>query len=153
MNRSILNSFILLNCLFITACSSAHKDVARIVNGKLLPCPSSPNCVSSQAKDPEHKTDAIRFEKKQVTDLHQTILDVLKRMDRATVVSAKPNHIHAVFTTKLFRFKDDVDFLIDADNGLIHIRSASRTGYSDFGVNGKRVETIRKQIKESLEKE
>lgn len=67
---------------------------------------------------------------------------VLSEMPRARIVTADDRYLHAEFTSLLFRFVDDVEFLIDSDNGIIHFRSASRAGHSDFGVNRKRMEAI-----------
>ena len=62
---------------------------------------------------------------------------------RITIVREEEGYMHAEARSLLFRFVDDVEFLLDADNRLIHVRSASRTGYSDLGVNRRRVERIR----------
>lgn len=68
---------------------------------------------------------------------------VVRSMPRARIADERPNYFRAEYTTALLRFVDDVDFLIEPDGGKIHIRSASRVGYSDLGANRKRVERIR----------
>lgn len=150
MKRSLINVSILLISFSLVACSSTRKESAGIRDGKLLPCPSSPNCISSQAEDPDHKTEAISFPASEKATIHKIVVDTLHSMERASIVTNSPDYIHAVFKTKLFKFKDDVDLLFDYEAGRIQIRSASRTGYSDFGVNRKRVEAIRQQIQEAI---
>jgi uncharacterized protein (DUF1499 family) len=59
------------------------------------------------------------------------------------VVAATPTYLHAEARSLIFRFVDDVEFLIDPGQRRIQVRSASRIGYSDFGVNRRRVERIR----------
>jgi uncharacterized protein (DUF1499 family) len=64
-------------------------------------------------------------------------------MKRAKVVTAEVRYLHVEFTSAVFRFVDDAEFFIDDAQKLIHMRSAARLGYYDFGVNRKRLETIR----------
>lgn len=115
-------------------------------NGKLPPCPDSPNCVSSQSPDKRHFVEPIHYD-----GTGQQALDrlnaVLRGMKRCRVVTVGDNDIHAEFTSAFFRFVDDVEFHIENDAKMIHIRSASRVGYSDFGVNRARMEKIRSLFK------
>ena len=116
-----------------------------IENDQLMPCPSSPNCVSSQAEDKPHFIEPIKASGSLV-EVKKTLLNVLLNSVRATVTETEGNYIKAEFVSLIFRFVDDVEFLIlekGPDEVLIHVRSASRLGYSDFGVNRKRVEKIR----------
>lgn len=59
------------------------------------------------------------------------------------MLTVDSDYLHAVFTSRIFRFKDDLELRMDRENRIIHLRSASRTGYSDFGVNRKRAEQFR----------
>ena len=70
----------------------------------------------------------------------------LRAMPRVTVITAERDYLYAEFRSKMFRFVDDVEFLVDAREGHIDVRSASRVGYSDMGVNRKRIEEIRKAL-------
>lgn len=108
----------------------------------LAPCPSSPNCVSSEASDDAHRVAPLRFSGDPSAALRR-LRAVIDAMPRARVVSASDTALHAEFTSRLFRFVDDLDCVVDPAAGVIQIRSASRTGYSDLGVNRKRVEQIR----------
>jgi uncharacterized protein (DUF1499 family) len=113
------------------------------VDGKLLPCPSSPNCVSTFAMDDAHKIEPLSF-----TDSPDAAMGRLKTVlllkPRVKIVTATDTYLHVEFTTWLMRYLDDVEFLLDAEKKQIHFRSASRLGYSDLGANRRRMEAIRR---------
>ena len=111
-------------------------------NAVLAPCPSSPNCVSSLASDETHRVASLRFEGDPENALRR-LAQVIEDMPRGHVVGATKDSLHAEFTSLVLRFVDDVDCVVDASSQVIQIRSASRLGYSDFGVNRRRVEAIR----------
>jgi uncharacterized protein (DUF1499 family) len=108
----------------------------------LAPCPGAPNCVSSVAADAAHRVEPLRFTGPPAAALER-LRKIIEALPRARVTRADATSLHAEFTSWLFRFVDDVDCVVDADAGVIHVRSASRVGYSDLGVNRKRVEQIR----------
>lgn len=112
--------------------------------GKLTPCPNTPNCVSSQSSDPEHAIEPLPYA--QIADLKR----VVKNMERTTIIEETENYLYAEFKSKLMGFVDDVEFHKDDINQVIHVRSASRLGKSDLGVNRKRVEAIRQQLQELI---
>jgi len=112
--------------------------------GKLTPCPNTPNCVSSQSSDPEHAIEPLPYA--QIADLTR----VVKNMERTTIIEETENYLYAEFKSKLMGFVDDVEFHKDDINQVIHVRSASRLGKSDLGVNRKRVEEIRQQLQELI---
>lgn len=109
----------------------------------LPPCPDSPNCVSSQATNKDQQVDPIVFTLPPQQALAR-LKQVLAGMPRTRLVKEEGGYLHAEVRSFLFRFVDDLEFLVDNERNLIHIRSASRTGHSDFGVNRRRVERIRK---------
>ena len=111
----------------------------------LKPCPASPNCVSSTAKDKKHFVEPIQFDQSQKA-AHKQLLEILKKLPRTKITINDSDYIRAECTSLLFRFVDDLEFVFDEKKKCIHVRSASRVGYSDFGVNRKRVESIRKKI-------
>lgn len=127
---------------FICACTGTRPTDLGAQNGRLRPCPDRPNCVSSQSVDPKHAIRPLSYQGTRA-DASERLLKVLGSMPRVQVVTATPDYIHAEFASRVFRFVDDVEFVFDNDGKYIQIRSASRLGYSDFGVNRKRVETIR----------
>jgi uncharacterized protein (DUF1499 family) len=137
----------LLLCLVVmmVGCSASRPSQIGVTAGRLAPCPDSPNCVSSQSEDERHAIEPLRNEGAAEAAM-QGLIDVIKGMKRARIIIAQKRYIHAEFTSFLFRFVDDVEFLLDEESKTIHVRSASRVGYSDLGVNRKRVETIRSRF-------
>ena len=118
-----------------------------VVDGRLADCPSSPNCVSTQAGDAEHRMEPIPFTGSS-DEAMQRIKDLVAEMPRTKIVTVENNYLHVEFRSAFFRFVDDVEFLIDAEEQVIHFRSASRVGYSDLGVNRRRMEQVRKAFSE-----
>jgi uncharacterized protein (DUF1499 family) len=143
----VFSSIVILSMLII-GCTGVPPVSLGIKDGKLAPCPSSPNCVSSQSTDREHAVDPLVF-RGTVAEAHATIRKILLSMNRSRIVTETDNYIHAEFTSAVFRFVDDVEFWFDEGAKVIHIRSAARFGYSDLGVNRKRVDDIRARWKES----
>ena len=111
----------------------------------LAPCPSTPNCVSSQADDADHRVEPLRFEGAPETALRR-LERIIEALPRARVVSRGKDYMHAEFRSRVFGFVDDVEFLLAPADGLIHVRSASRVGYSDLGVNRERVAELRRRF-------
>jgi len=107
----------------------------------LKPCPDTPNCVSSLAEDSGHYIAPLNLDKS--IQWPQTVVDILSSVRGITIVTTNENYIHAECRTLLFRFIDDLELVWDAENNICHVRSASRVGRSDLGVNRKRVEKIR----------
>ncbi len=126
----------------VAGCAGSRPDRLGVVEGKLTPCPSSPNCVCSQSQDKPHAIDPIAFAGPPEAAWTR-LLNVIQSMKRTKVIRIEESYLHVEFTSAVFRFVDDVEFYLDADRKVIQVRSASRLGYSDFGVNRKRVETIR----------
>jgi uncharacterized protein (DUF1499 family) len=124
---------------------------ARSTMDLLKPCPNRPNCVSSQSSDPRHAIEPLRYDIP-ANKVHQKLLKVVKNMPRTKVVKEKANYIHAECRTRFLRFVDDLEFLFDDNDDVIHVRSASRVGYSDLGVNRKRVEQLRRDFDSELTK-
>lgn len=108
----------------------------------LPPCPDRPNCVSTQAAG-AHAIAPIRYRSGKA-DAMQRLLAVQRAMPRATVVQSGSGSVRAEFRTRIFRFVDDAQFIVDEATKTINFRSASRAGHYDFGVNRRRMETIRR---------
>ncbi|WP_229642268.1 DUF1499 domain-containing protein [Waterburya agarophytonicola] len=133
--------------LIITLSSSlifTHPAMAAIGlnNGQLSSCPQSPNCVVSQNGDEEHTIAAIPYQGDRAT-AKKTLLKVLSVVPRTEIVEETDNYIHAESTSRIFKFVDDAEFYFPEDKNLIQVRSASRVGESDLGVNRRRIEQIR----------
>jgi uncharacterized protein (DUF1499 family) len=108
----------------------------------LKPCPSSPNCVSSSAQDRGHRISPFYLSGTSAETL-ALLARVISTLPRATVTQQANHYLKAEFRTRL-GFVDDLEFLVDEARGLVEVRSASRAGYWDLGVNRRRVETLRK---------
>ncbi len=115
---------------------------------KLSPCPSSPNCISSQATDEGHFIAPFKITGN-VEEAWAALKNALLSQSRTVITSETGDALHAQATSLVFRFVDDIDAILDAKARLIHIRSASRVGYGDFGVNRKRVEMLRAQLQQA----
>jgi uncharacterized protein (DUF1499 family) len=109
---------------------------------QLSPCPSSPNCVSTQAQDEGHAIAPFRYRKSRA-EAKEALKEVIRSFPRTKLVEDYESYLHYEFTSLLLRFVDDVEFLFDDETKTIHFRSASRTGYGDMGVNRKRMEQVR----------
>jgi uncharacterized protein (DUF1499 family) len=129
----------------VVGCSGSRTSQIGVTGGRLSACPDSPNCVSSQSSDNRHAIAPLRYEGSAESALQQ-LLRTVQGMKRARVVTMEGCYIHVEFTSFLFRFVDDVEFLLDDGAKTIHVRSASRIGQSDLGVNRKRVEAIRSRF-------
>jgi uncharacterized protein (DUF1499 family) len=115
----------------------------------LAPCPSSPNCVSTQALDEGHAIAPIRYRKPRV-EAKEALKEFIRSLPRTKLVVEDESYLHYEFTSLLLRFVDDVEFLFDDETKTIHFRSASRTGYGDLGVNRKRMEQVRALVDAKL---
>jgi uncharacterized protein (DUF1499 family) len=119
-----------------------------IHDGKLAACASTPNCVNSQAptNDVEHAIAPIEFGGKASATMENLKL-VLKNTPRTNIITeANNNYLYAEFSSKLMGFVDDVEFYLDDGSKTIQVRSASRLGESDLGVNRQRIEEIRTKL-------
>ena len=114
-----------------------------VKDGRLAACKRTPNCVSSQADaaDREHYIAPITF-RGSAADLRRAV----ESMTRATVVKSERDYLYAEYRTRLMRYVDDLELYYDEKQGLVHVRSASRLGRRDFGVNRDRVEALRRII-------
>lgn len=124
--------------------SGTKPDNLGVNSGKLAACPNSPNCVSSQSptSDETHFIQPLKYsstKEKALADLK----NVIESEDRTTIINETSDYLYAEFKSALMGFVDDVEFYLDSNTNTIHVRSASRLGQSDLGVNRKRVETIR----------
>ena len=134
-----MKKFLLTIIPFLSACAGEAPQNIGVNEGRLSPCPESPNCVSSFESDEEHGIDPLSANL-------QEIEEVLVGLSEANIVSASENYLYAEFTSRIMRYVDDVEFLYDRNSGQTHVRSASRVGYSDLGANRNRIERIRELL-------
>jgi len=115
-------------------------------DGRLAACPDSPNCVSSQAEDHDHWIAPLTY-----SPTADNVIDVLEKivlqLPRTQVIEKTHNYLHVEVRSSVFRFTDDVEFYVDVGSDRVHVRSASRVGRSDLGVNRARIEAIRSLLR------
>ena len=120
----------------------------QLVNGKLRPCPGTPNAVCSESDNPIVRIDPLRF-----TGSAEQAWEALKRIVEANggvVRIREKEYLWSTFLVPVFGFADDVEFRLSPQEGVIHVRSASRLGFSDLGVNRGRVEQLRAAFQAAL---
>lgn len=125
--------------LTLLGCAGDRPLNLGVQNGQLAACPDSPNCVSSFDARESHGIAPISASL-------TSIRDALHSMDRVNIVAEQDNYLYAEFTSRLMGYVDDVEFLADDTQNIVHVRSASRLGHSDMGVNRKRIEAIREIV-------
>ena len=111
-----------------------------VTDGKLTACPGTPNCVNSQSDNLQAKIEPLP-----ATSIAE-IKQVLEGMERTNIIEETDNYLYAEFKSKLMGYVDDVEFYLDPGANAVQVRSASRLGKSDLGVNRKRVEEIRSKL-------
>jgi uncharacterized protein (DUF1499 family) len=134
-------SFVVSGVLITILSCASNPPKVQLVDGKLRACPSSPNCVSSESGVTSSRVEPLTFKgptERAWSELKETIREM-----GGKIQEEHDGYLWATFTTRLFRFVDDVEFRIVSTDGMIHVRSGSRVGYSDLGVNRRRVEKLR----------
>ena len=123
----------------------SQKGQARgLVNGSLSRCSEKPNCVCSEyLDDVSHYIEPVTDIQEKEMDGMNKVVSTIREMN-GVLQSTEDNYIAATFTSSIFGFVDDLEIRIDPNRGIMHIRSASRVGYGDGGVNRKRVELLKK---------
>ena len=112
----------------------------------LAPCPNRPNCVSSEARPGRNFIEPYI----PIVDPHRAwkeLTKVVSDLPRTIIKISDEFYLHAESKSRFFGFIDDIEFRLQPEENRIAVRSASRTGYSDLGVNRKRIEFIRKNLK------
>ena len=132
--------------LFILGAMSRNGKAPGLIDGNLARCPDKPNCVCSEYdKDTRHYITPIAIPERGtdhlLSNIKNTIIDMGGSMQAET-----GQYLAASFSSDLFGFVDDFEVRIDLSHHVIHVRSASRVGTSDLGVNRKRAEAFSKRI-------
>lgn len=149
----IMLPVVLVSGLLIMSLFSQQPENLGLKDGRLTPCPKSPNCVCSftDSADAGHAIEPLQIPAGLEQPM-EALVRVIESLPRTEIVTRESNYLHAEFTTRLLRFVDDVEFQYVPEENLIHVRSASRVGYSDLGANRKRVEQIRTQWSKATRK-
>lgn len=128
--------------LMILSFCSRRPTTLGAAEGWLADCPDTPNCVCSQATRADQRIVPVEFSET-ADEAWRRLKKVVAALPNSKVVRAENAYLHVECTSRVFRFVDDLEFLLDAERRVIHCRSASRVGYSDLGVNRRRLEAIR----------
>ena len=138
---------LLLLIVLLSACSGSSRSIILgVQKAQLAPCPTSPNCVSSDASDAEHQIAPLTL--KGTTDATwTTIRTLVTQLPRTQIITETDDYLHAESRSALFGFVDDLELHLRPAEGIIAVRSAARSGYSDFGVNRQRIEKLRTALR------
>jgi len=134
--------------LFQVACGGSPPETLGVRDGGLAPCPSSPNCVHTGNRHPEGTEPFLLRPEWTDRDPMPVVRAVVDSMPRTTVVRVEDRYLHAEARSRVFRFVDDLEVLVKPGEELV-VRSASRLGRSDLGVNADRVEELRRRLTEA----
>lgn len=127
-----------------------ENEAPRIVNGQLLACPDKPNCINTEYPDRTTQfIPALSYQAAKSEQVMNTAKSIILEMG-GEIINEDKNYLSAIFTSSIFRFVDDFEIRQDKPALKLHIRSASRMGYSDFGVNQRRVKLFSEFFKENI---
>lgn len=126
--------------IILTACAGERPNNLGVRDNRLSPCPSSPNCVSSQVVDVGHSIAPLAFNGDPDAAFAR-LKQVLVHRNDSRLIEDSSGYLRVELRTTLF--VDDGEFLLDRVGRVIHVRSSSRLGYSDLGKNRRRIEEIR----------
>ncbi len=134
----------------LTSCASSPPAGLGLVDNGLAPCPGSSNCVCSEDSAGDDRVAPLNFAS---TNPEQAWLSAQRAVQElgGTVEKVTNDYLWATFSSKVFGFVDDLELRLMPQEGIIQIRSASRVGYSDFGVNRRRVESLRRDFAQLLD--
>ncbi len=142
---AVVALFIVLLAGIVLAVKSQQAPTLGLLDGHLRSCPESPNCVSSEAKKEDGLHDIAPLSAADDNKAWAGLLVAIERLGGHVVIN-DGQYLHATFTSALFHYVDDLEARWDAGAGVIHLRSASRVGRSDFGANRKRIEALRRMF-------
>ncbi len=141
---------VLVILLFILGVMSRSGEAIGLVDGHLSSCPGKPNCVSSeQASDSGHYIAPISLPEKGADDVLLALKNIIGEMGGSIAIEGD-GYLAATFASTIFRFVDDLEIRVDSTQNVIHIRSASRVGHGDVGVNRKRTEVLKQLFEEKM---
>lgn len=136
-------SAVFASCLLFVVAVSCVGPTVGLDGGRLGDCPGSPNCVCSE-QGPDEEAYIRPFVVPESVSPEVAFARLASLLEaEATLETREAGYLHAVFKTRFLRFRDDFEARLGSEGKLIHVRSASRLGSSDFGVNRKRVERLR----------
>lgn len=148
MRHEVRTIGLLFGVALMAGCWGGPKHSLGVQNGTLAPCPSSPNCVHTGMRHPDGTRGMFADTRVPRHELMTRIAEVVSATPRTEIISQDGDYLHAEVTSRLLRFVDDVEVLITFDNEVV-VRSSSRVGRGDMGVNAARVEDLRTRLKQA----
>ena len=137
--------------LFVLGQMSQSGEANGLFEAKLTKCPDKPNCICTEfGADATHYIDPIVFTQSNGLGFLSRLKNSIREMG-GSIQAEADNYLAFTFTSSIFRFVDDLEIRIDKDQNMIHMRSASRVGRSDLGVNKKRIEQLKKLFHSKIE--
>ena len=140
-------SVIMVIVFFVIGYLSHSREIPGLLEGRLKPCPGTPNCVSSEfVSNAKHYIEPLVYPPEQAAQVLPRLKTVIREMG-GIIQREDVDYLAATFTSSIFRFVDDLEVRIDVERSRVHLRSASRVGYGDAGVNRERVERLKKSFR------
>lgn len=140
--RAFIPLLVVASLSGLGGCASLGRPTPGLQNQTLSACASAPHCVSSLALDPDQAVAPLVL-RGRTEQAWAVVREELGKLPRTRVVAATASYLHAEVTSPWHFYTDDLELLLRPDLGRIEIRSSSRIGYYDFGVNRDRVEALR----------
>ena len=136
---------------FVLGLMSHSGEANGLVEARLTKCPDKPNCICTEFEaDASHYIDPVVITQSNASEVLSRLKNSVQEMG-GSIQAENGNYLAAIFTSSLFKFVDDFEIRIDMDQKMIHVRSASRVGYSDRGINRKRIEQLKKLYHATIE--
>ncbi|MBF0350323.1 MAG: DUF1499 domain-containing protein [SAR324 cluster bacterium] len=132
------------------SCAGKRPENLGVKDQHLAPCPNKPNCVSSQSQDDSHFIKPLTY-LGTVEESRQWLKEIITSKPNTTLIKEESDYFWFEFKSALMGFVDDVEFYFPQSEQIIHVRSASRLGYSDMGANRKRIELLRQTFSPSAQ--
>ena len=135
--------------LLLAACIGAPRIELGVREGRLNPCPTTKNCVSTHGDSPSNHIAPIAYTvpaEEAMRAIHAAVVE----LPRARIVAAEPLYLHAEVGTTLSRSVDDLEIYLDDAAKLVHMRSIARSGFNDMGANRRRLVDLSKKLKPAL---
>lgn len=143
MFRSAIGVLMIMGLL--SGCAGQPPEKRGLEDGNLLACPNTPNCVSTAKRPSERYISPFEYSRKREEAI-AIMVEIVKELGNTKIREEKNGYLWVECSSKIFGFVDDLEIYFPPEKKVVYIRSASRLGYSDLGVNRKRLENIRERF-------
>ncbi|MBD1400817.1 DUF1499 domain-containing protein [Pelobacter sp. M08fum] len=131
----------------LMSCAGNQSGNLGVTAATLSSCHASPNCVCSDCDSTKHQIDPFILAVPAL-QAWQAVHEQITALSRTRIISFSDHYLHAECRSAVFGFVDDLELHLRPEEGIIAVRSAARLGYYDFGVNRKRIETLRSALRQ-----